>query len=459
MFARARIGQDNSFRAQRDSRRHPAFRAKTLVAPSAIPLQLSRYSQTDSQEVRKVFMQKAPQKQLRQPASRVDAIDLLRGVVMVIMLLDHTREFFHREALNFDPTDPTKTHALLFFTRWITHFCAPIFVFLAGTGAYLRAARGESKSSLAKFLVTRGLWLIVLELTVIRVIVWFNFDFHFAFMLQVIWVIGVSMIVLAGLIYLPLRVVAAGSIAIIALHNLLDLLPFQPHNPTTLADAIWLLLHRQGLIFLPSGVYGLVIYPLIPWVAVLAVGYCFGALYEWEAERRRRVLLRLGAGLLIGFVALRGLNVYGDPSRWSVQDSAVRTVLSFLNVSKYPPSLLFLLLTLGAGILGLWWFERAGQGIISRAFVTFGRVPMFFYIGQWLVAHGLAVLVGYLAGQPVGWLFATMMDQPRPNPGNLGFSLWVVYVAWLAGLLLLYPLCRWFAGVKRRRRDWWLSYL
>src|SRR5690242_3865819 len=185
---------------------------------------------------RKVFMHNASQKQLSRLVSRVDAIDLLRGIVMVIMMLDHTREYFHREALNFDPTDLTKTHALLFFTRWITHFCAPVFVFLAGTGAYLRAARGESKRELSWFLVTRGLWLILLELTVIRVIVWFNFDFHFAFMLQVIWVIGVAMIMLAVLIYLPLRVVAIASIMVIALHNLLDLIKFQPSNPPTFGD-------------------------------------------------------------------------------------------------------------------------------------------------------------------------------------------------------------------------------
>jgi uncharacterized membrane protein len=202
-----------------------------------------------------------------------------------------------------------------------------------------------------------------------------------------------------------------------------------------------------------------VLYPLIPWVGVLAAGYCFGAVYKWEAERRRRVLIWLGASLLLAFGVLRGLNVYGDPSRWSAQKNAWFTILSFLNVTKYPPSLLFLLLTLGAAILALPWFERMKHGFLSRVMITFGRVPLFFYLGQWLTAHGLAVIAGYLAGQPVGWLFAGFMDQPRPNPGNLGFSLWMVYVFWFLGLLLLYPLCRWFAEVKRRRRDWRLSYL
>ncbi|MCI0388761.1 MAG: heparan-alpha-glucosaminide N-acetyltransferase domain-containing protein [Acidobacteria bacterium] len=395
---------------------------------------------------------------------RVNAVDLLRGIVMVLMLLDHTRDFFHREVLNFDASDLTRTNTLLFFTRWVTHFCAPVFVFLAGTGAFLQLARGRSKPELSRFLITRGLWLILLELTVIRVIVWFNIDYHFAFMLQVIWVIGLSMILLAGLIYLPLRFVAIGSIVMIALHNLLDSIRVQsfpvPGKPLPGGwDAVWMILHQQGLVFLTPNVYGFVLYPLIPLVGVLAAGYCFGAVYQWEAERRRRVLFRLGASLLLGFVVLRSLNIYGDPSRWSVQKNWWFTVLSFLNVTKYPTSLLFLLMTLGAAILALPRFEQMGQGFLSRVMITFGRVPLFFYLGQWLTAHGLAVLVGYLAGQPIAWQFVGLLNQPRPNPGNLGFSLWVVYVSWLVGLILLYPLCRWFAEVKRRRRDWWLSYL
>jgi len=394
---------------------------------------------------------------------RIDAVDLLRGIVMAIMLLDHTREFIHREVLNFDPTDLSKTNTLLFFTRWVTHFCAPVFVFLAGTGAFLQAARGKSEAELSKFLVTRGLWLILLELTVIRVIVWFNVDFHFALQLQVIWAIGVSMIVLAVLIHLPLRAIAAISITMIALHNLLD--PFRVNPPAAgtagpgFLGSIWMVLHQPGIIFFTPKIHGLVLYPLIPWIGVLAAGYCFGAVYQWEPERRRRFLLKLGGGLLIGFVVLRAINRYGDPNQWRVQKNAIFTVLSFLNVSKYPPSLLFLLMTLGTAILVLPWFERVEKGWLSRIFITFGRVPLLFYMGQWVTVHVLAILAGYLAGQPIGWLFNGFLDLPRPNPGNLGFSLWVVYLCWLLGLLLLYPLCRWFADVKRRRQDWWLSYL
>ena len=220
-----------------------------------------------------------------------------------------------------------------------------------------------------------------------------------------------------------------------------------------------MLLHQQGLVFLTDNVYELLLYPLIPWVGVLTAGYGFGALYQWEPQRRRRMLLRLGAGLSLGFIVLRGLNVYGDPSRWSVQENMWFTVLSFLNVSKYPPSLLFLLMTLGPSMLVLAWVQREEVGTLSRILITFGRVPMIFYVGQWLTAHGLAVIVGYLAGRPIRWLLLGPIEQPRPNPGNLGFSLWVVYAFWLLGLLLLYPLCRWFAELKRRRRDSWSSYL
>jgi uncharacterized membrane protein len=394
---------------------------------------------------------------------RVNAVDLLRGIIMVIMLLDHTRDFIHREVLNFEPTNLTQTNTLLFFTRWITHFCAPVFVFLAGTGAFLQGVRGKSKAELSKFLITRGLWLILLEVTLLRVIMWFNVDYHFALQLEVIWAIGVSMIVLAGLIHLPIRAIAAISIAMIALHNAFDFFRVRPPVPGTAGPgfwaSVWMVLHQPGIIFFTPTIHGLVLYPLIPWIGVLSAGYCLGAVYQWEPERRRSFLIKLGGGMLIGFVVLRATNLYGDPSQWQVQKNAIFTLLSFLNVSKYPPSLLFLLTTLGAAILALPWFERIEQGWLSRIFITFGRVPLLFFVGQWFVVHLLAILAGYAAGQPLGWLFTTPLGRPSPNPGNLGFSLWVVYVFWFLGLLLLYPICRWFAEVKRQRKDWWLSYL
>lgn len=394
------------------------------------------------------------------PKARIDSVDLLRGIVMVIMLLDHTRDFTHWGALQFDPSDLTRTSPALFLTRWITHFCAPVFVFLAGTSAYLQLSRGKTKAGLARFLWTRGLWLIVLEFTVIRFGVFFNVDYSFFGVLQVIWVLGWSMIVLAGLIHLPLKVVAGFGVGMILLHNLLD--PIQaaqwqgPASPVPDAAAkLWMILHQQGAFPVaawPSPVV-YVLYPLIPWVGVMAAGYAFGTVYDLDPLRRQAILLRLGLWLTAAFLVLRALNFYGDPSRWSVQPSAIFTALSFLNVTKYPPSLLFLLMTLGPALLALRQFERPAYSAAARALIVFGRVPLFFYILQWYTAHLIGIGLHVAAGKPI----------PGPlggaPPANSGFGLGVTYMAWIAGALLLYPLCRWFAGVKARRRDWWLSYL
>jgi uncharacterized membrane protein len=408
---------------------------------------------------------------------RIDSIDLLRGIVMVIMMLDHTRDFVHSGALLFDPTDLSKTTTALFFTRWITHFCAPVFVFLAGTGAYMQLARGKSKRDLSKFLVTRGLWLIVLELTVVKLGVFFSFDYRFLGFLQVIWVIGVSMIVLAALIHLPLKVTAAFGILMIALHNLLDGIRVQgwegPASPVPGVGAkLWIILHQPNQAFpvvdFPSPILA-VMYPLIPWVGVMAVGYAFGSLYQKDAALRRRWLLWLGVIGTWLFIFIRAVDMYGDPAHWSRQKNVVFTVLSFLNTTKYPPSLQFLLMTLGPAMLVLWWFDSSGAlagarasllGRLRNGFVTFGRVPLFFYLLQWYTAHLMAVVLALIVGQPVAYQFASPIDKfGSPLPPGIGFRLWVVYICWIAGVLLLYPLCKWFAGVKARRKDWWLSYL
>lgn len=404
---------------------------------------------------------------------RVESIDLLRGVVMVIMMLDHTRDFVHNAALQFDPTDLSRTNVALFFTRWITHFCAPVFVFLAGTGAYLQFARGKSKSELSRFLVTRGLWLIVLEITLVKLGITFSFDIRFFGFLQVIWVIGVSMIVLAALIHLPLKVVAGFGLVMIAFHNLLDGFRVGSwHGPPSAAPALgaklWMLLHQPFEAFpvasFPSPVV-FVIYPLIPWVGVMAVGYAIGALYQLDAQRRRRLLLIVGLSATALFIINRAINVYGDPAEWSTQRNAVFTLLSFLNTTKYPPSLLFLLMTLGPAVLALIVFEprsaeqRTPGGWLRRFFVTFGRVPLFFYLLQWFTAHVISLLLHLAFRKPTGQLFQTPLDWSEGAPEGTGFNLGVVYLSWILGVLLLYPLCKWFAEVKRRRRDWWLSYL
>ena len=395
---------------------------------------------------------------------RVDAVDLLRGLVMVFMLLDHTRDFVHRDALFFDAANLARTTPALFLTRWITHFCAPVFVFLAGTGAYLQLARGRTKAELSRFLWTRGLWLIVLEFTVVRCAVAFNFDYAgFPGFLQVIWAIGVSMVVLAGLIHLPLRAIAAVGIGIIALHNLADGVTVQgwqgPGSPAPGAlEAGWMVLHQPGFIVV-AGVPILVLYPVLAWIGVMAAGYAFGAVYDWEPERRRRFLVRLGVGMIAAFVVVRATNLYGDPSEWSVQRDGVFTVLSFLNATKYPPSLLFLLMTLGPAMLALAWFERLGRGPVGRALVTYGRVPLFFYVLQWIVAHLFAITFSLIAGKSIAHLFA-FPGTLGPPPAGVGFGLGITYLAWILGIAVTYPLCLWFAGVKRRRRrDHWLSYL
>jgi uncharacterized membrane protein len=394
--------------------------------------------------------------------ARIDSVDLLRGLVMVIMLLDHTRDFVHADGLVFDPTDLTRTTPILFFTRWITHFCAPIFVFLAGTSIALQLARGKPKPELSRFLVTRGLWLIVLEFTVIRAAVAFDFDTTSLGFIQVIWAIGVSMIVLAGLIHLPFRAVAAIGVAIVLLHNAADGIRVQgwagPGSPAPgFWESIWMVLHQPGFI-LVLGRPLLVLYPVLPWIGVMVAGYALGAVYGWEPARRRRFLVRLGVAMIAAFVALRFLGVYGEQIPFTTQKNGVFTLLSFLNTSKYPPSLLFTLMTLGPAMLALAWFERTERGPVGRALVTYGRVPLFFYILQWLTSHSLGILFSLMAGKPIAHLLA-FPGSVRPVPAGAGFSLGVVYATWLLGIVITYPLCRWFAEVKRRRTDWWLSYL
>ncbi|HEX7331113.1 MAG TPA: heparan-alpha-glucosaminide N-acetyltransferase domain-containing protein [Pyrinomonadaceae bacterium] len=396
---------------------------------------------------------------------RVDSIDLLRGVVMVIMMLDHTRDFVHNAALRFeDPSDLATTNLFLFFTRWITHFCAPVFVFLAGTSVYLQFARGKSKAQLSRFLVTRGLWLIVLEFTIVKLGITFNPDIRFLGFMQVIWVIGVSMIILAGLIHLPRIAIAAFGLLMIALHNLTDSIRVTswrgPGTPVpALREKLWILLHQAFEGFPVFGPVVFVVYPLIPWIGVMAAGYVFGALYQFDAQRRRRWLLILGGVATLLFIIIRAINRYGDPSPWSQQDNVVFTALSFLNTAKYPPSLLFLLMTLGPAILFLALVDsKPATGPIQRFFVTFGRVPLFFYVLQWFTAHVIGILLHFAFGKPVSWFWRSPLEFSPPPPG-LGFNLAVVYLSWIIGVVLLYPLCKWFAGVKQRRRNWWLSYL
>lgn len=395
---------------------------------------------------------------------------------MVIMMLDHTRDFVHSAALQFDPVDLSRTNVALFLTRWITHFCAPVFVFLAGTGAYLQLLRGKTKGELSRFLLTRGLWLVVLEFTLIKTVTFFSFDVRFLGVMQVIWVIGVSMIVLAALIHLPLKLVAVFGLGMIALHNLLDGFRVESwRGPESAVPGVgaklWMILHQPfeafPIVGFPSPIV-FVVYPLIPWVGVMAVGYVFGSLYGESSTKRRKWLLLIGGLSALLFFVVRAINFYGDPSQWSTQKDVIFTVLSFLNTTKYPPSLLFLLMTLGPAIAALAWFEARGANEpksnssfagFRRSLIIFGRVPLFFYILQWPTAHTISILLHWAFGKPVAWLLQTPLDWFTSPPQGVGFNLGVVYLSWIGGVVLLYPLCKWFAGVKQRGRRWWLSYL
>lgn len=383
---------------------------------------------------------------------RIESIDLLRGIIIVIMALDHVHDFFG--ALDASPTNLATTTAELFFTRWITHFCAPVFFLLTGTSACLTLQR-MSKAQLSRFLLTRGLWLIVLEVVVMRFALQFNVDYHIT-LLTVLWALGWAMIVLAGLIHVPTGALIALGVAMLAGHNLLD--GIQADAFGTLAP-LWSVLHAPG--FVHTGTHAvLVAYPLVPWLGVTALGYALGHSYGWSTERRRALLLRLGLGLTLGFVLLRLLNVYGDPQPWSTQRSSLWTLLSFLNTQKYPPSLLFLLMTLGPALLLLRAFDAHTPRLLRPALV-YGKVPLFFYVLHFYLIHLLAVVACYLRYGDVSGMFRSpdISHFPFTAPPGWDAGLPAIYLLWACVVLALYPLCRWYAGVKQRRKDWWLSYL
>ena len=375
--------------------------------------------------------------------------DILRGAVIVLMVVDHVRWFLSQA--RFDPTDPALTTPALFFTRWITHFCAPVFMLLAGAGARLSLGRGRSRSGLARYLASRGLWLLLLEVTVARLGWQFNVDYGYTGAL-VFWALGWSMIALAGLVLLP-AAIAAVAFGMILGHNLFDQV-----EPAAWGrwSWVWTVLHAPGMLFPAPGVGLYVLYPLVPWIGVMAAGYLFGGLLELPPARRDPLLARLGLALTAGFVALRLLNGYGDPAPWSSQTSAWRTALSFLNTTKYPASLLFLLMTLGPAIAVLPRLERA-RGPLAGAVRTLGRVPLFFWLLHVPLIHLVAVILSLVRyGEVIPWL---VRNPPTPLPAGYGYGLPVVYLVTVGVTLALYPLCARFAALKRRRRDPWLDYL
>ena len=386
---------------------------------------------------------------------RLASVDILRGLVMVIMAIDHTRDFVHSAAMDFPPEDLARTTPAIFFIRWITHFCAPAFMFCAGLGAWLRIERGGTVASLSRHLWTRGLWLILLEFSLVHLGFFFKFDYSVMFLL-VFWALGASMIALALLIRMPWGALLVLSASMIVLHNLADGVSADRFGALA---GVWQVLHQQGLLLRSPAV--IVAYPLVPWIFVMALGFCFGRVYRLPAERRRRLLIRLGVALTAAFVALRTLNVYGDPRPWATQNEPLFTLLSFLNATKYPPSLAFLLMTLGPAIAFLGWVDGARPSE-RNPLVVFGRVPLFYFVLHIPLIHAIAIGLTWWRYGAAPFLFVpppTLGTARTVFPTDYGWDLGTVILVTMVVVLVLYPLCLWFARLKKRRRDWWLSYL
>ncbi|HMG91645.1 MAG TPA: heparan-alpha-glucosaminide N-acetyltransferase domain-containing protein [Chryseolinea sp.] len=387
--------------------------------------------------------------------TRIESIDLLRGIVMIIMALDHVRDYFHADAFLYNPLDLEKTSAVIFITRWITHFCAPVFVFLAGTSAFLVGQR-KGKRELSSFLLTRGIWLIILEFTFLNIAWFFNFKFTF-FALTVIWALAVGMIVLAAAVHLPFKVILFLGVLFVAGHNLLDSVHVDGDNAQSF---IWKVFHEPALVHFPSFTV-FVGYPLLPWTGVMLLGYCFGALYIPSVDpvfRKKRLYL-LGFSAVIAFFILRAINIYGDPVPWSIQSNALDTFLSFINVTKYPPSLSYVLITVGPALLFLAVSEKYSGKLVDIV-TALGRVPMFYYIIHIYVIHLVALVAAVATGFTISDMVFDIWVTDSPNLKGYGFSLGVVYLAWIVLVLVLIPLCLWYDRYKREHRDKrWLSYL
>jgi uncharacterized membrane protein len=378
---------------------------------------------------------------------RQGGIDLVRGLAMILMCLDHARDFVGAGG-DMNPRNVTDTG--MFLTRWITHFCAPVFILLAGVSAFLyRSRRGRTAGDVSRFLLTRGFWLVFLEFTLVRI----GWTFQIVpdvVVLQVIWAIGASMVLLSALVWLPRWAVATFAAVVNVGHNALDGVSAESFDAPAW---IWHLLHVPATI--PLGTGGvMVLYPLIPWVAVMAAGYAMGPIFRGDTRMRHAQLAAMGCALTLGFVTLRVTNLYGDPQPWSPQEGLLPTLLSLLNCEKYPPSLLYLMMTLGPALLLLSVADTI-RGWFADVLITFGRVPMMYYVAHLFLLHVIALVVWQITSGDVEWLFQSMYTKPQTG----GLGLLGIYVTWFLAVAVLYPLCRWFADVKQRRREWWLSYL
>ena len=384
--------------------------------------------------------------------ARINSIDLLRGIVIVLMVLDHVRMYFGQGSWYSNPTDLATTTPLLFLTRWITHFSAPIFIFLAGTSAFLYGSRRQLKAwQLSRYLFTRGVWLIFVELVIVNF--GWTFDIHFSFhLIQVIWAIGVSMVVLSILVYLPMWAIFAIGIILVGGHNLLD--PIYMEGTSAIA-VIWYLLHQNQLLVLShdSSIY--FHYPLIPLVGLMALGYVFGTLYQPEfcTERRKKWLLWMGTIAILLFLILRSLNLYGEPNPWSIQPILVDSILSFLNTTKYPASLHYLLMTMGPALIFLALTDGIKNRGLSGIILTFGGVPFFFYIVHIYLIHFLALVALVISGRSWTDYVITAEAFTNQTTANFGFPLYVVYIVWALVVIGMYPLCIWYRAYKKRHPE------
>lgn len=404
--------------------------------------------------------------QLTTARNRVQSIDILRGLVMVIMALDHVRDFLYKAPLGkaadaaMDPTNMQTTFPFLFFTRWITHFCAPIFVFLAGVSVFLMCQR-KSKEETSIFLIKRGLWLVAVEVIIITFAWSFN-PFYDILFLQVIWAIGISMIIMGLLVLLPYEIIFVIGVLIVAGHNIMDYPSISSGlKGSVLADLLYFSSFSIHHLF--GDHYYLIIYSFLPWTGVMMLGYCFGKLYKTGADTawRKKMLLRIGGGLVLVFFILRYINVYGDPLPWSSQPrGTVYTILSFFNLNKYPPSLLYLCMTIGPGILFLAFIEKIQNGF-TKVMNVYGRVPMLYYILHFYIIHLIVVIVFFAQGYGVKEIVPTGGLPFYFKPNGLGFGLAGVYAVWFFVVLVLYPVCKKYDRYKtaHAKEKWWLSYI
>jgi uncharacterized membrane protein len=390
---------------------------------------------------------------------RIESIDILRGIVMVIMALDHVRDYFHAPANIDDPLNLATTTPILFFTRWITHFCAPIFVFLTGTSIYLQSLR-KTKKELSAFLFKRGLWLIFVEFVIITMAWTFNPLYNNVAM-QVIWAIGISMVILSAVIRLPFNVILVIGLLIVVGHNLLDI---PEAAPGFKAGFWWDVLHHGYFTpyqFLPNH-FVLIVYPFLPWTGLMMIGYCVGIFYssKFSSAQRKSILTIIGLGLILFFIGLRYINIYGDPVPWTHQENTLLTVLSFLKIHKYPASLLYMCITIGTALVALSFFDDIKNGF-TKVMLVYGRTALFYYIVHIYLIHLLAIVGFFVLGHSLQDAFDA---SPKTFflfvlPGQ-GFSLGIVYLIWAAVVIALYPVCKWYDQYKTNHKEkWWLSYL